>query len=210
MLSLADVVDPAGDNRARARRSRSGWSTTLLDALPPLVQPDQWTGGDGVRIAVAAGARRPAVGADAPTLKWEGLDYRVDCFAAEHARLKRIREQIESPGLDAALAADDDATDRRRVAGADLHAGARRSRRPGAARRRHRAASQLRPRRRRRHAPRLRWRGRCRASRSATAAPWHIEGSILGLDIALARLALRRIERRRDAGRRRRSISTIS
>jgi len=49
----------------------------------------------------------PPSDAKAPTLKWEGLDLRVDLFAAEHARLKRIREQIESPGLDAALAAGD-------------------------------------------------------------------------------------------------------
>ena len=89
-------------------------------------------------------------------MTWEGLNYRIDLFAAEHARLKRIREQIESPGLDAAIAAGRCREDRRCAAGADLHAGARRSGRSGAARRRYRAAPQLRPGRSRRHAPRFR------------------------------------------------------
>ena len=46
MLSLADVVDPPAAASATggcSRRSRSWMLTTLLDALPPLVQPDQWT-----------------------------------------------------------------------------------------------------------------------------------------------------------------------
>ena len=83
---------------------------------------------------------------NAPTLKWEGLDYRVDWFGAEHARLKRIREQIDVAGTRRGAGRRRRREDRRRAARADLHAGARRSGRPGAARRRHRAAPQLRPR----------------------------------------------------------------
>ncbi len=46
MLSLANVVDPPGGTRDETRSfpAITQWLlTTLLDALPPLVQPDQWT-----------------------------------------------------------------------------------------------------------------------------------------------------------------------
>ncbi len=129
----------------------------------------------------------------APTLKWEGLDYRVDLFARRaraaqaHPRADRIARTRRGAGGRRRR------EDRRCAAGADLHAGARRS---GRARRCSAATSRSgttsawsgRP-----ACAATSWRGRCRASRSATASPWHVEGSLLGLDIALARLALRRI-----------------
>ena len=149
-------------------------------------------GEDGVRVAVAAGAGRPAVGSRAPTLTWEGLDYRVDWFAAEHARLKRIREQIESPGLDAALAADDaekiaDALlaliytpalgdpEGPALLGGDIAQRHNFGLVGPAGMRRDFVAWAL---------PK---------EQVGDGTPWHVEGSILGLDIALARLALRRI-----------------
>jgi hypothetical protein len=61
--------------------------TTMLDALPPLVQPDEWTTAKTAYESrlLQALAGRPT-DPNAPTLTWEGLDYRVDWFGAEHAR----------------------------------------------------------------------------------------------------------------------------
>ncbi len=151
-------------------------------------------GGDGLRIAAAAGARRPAVGADLRRRSsWEGLNYRIDLFAAEHARLKRIREQIESPGLDAAIAAGDpekiaDALlalvyapalgdpEGPALLGGDIAQRHNFGLVGPAGMRRDFVAWSL---------PR---------EQVGDGSPWHLEGSIVGLDIALARLALRRIE----------------
>lgn len=195
LLSLADVIDPPGAAiRTRTFTAITQWMIeTMLPALPPLVQPDEWTTAktayESRLLQALAG---PPSDPDAPALTWEGLDYRVDWFAAEHARLKRIREQIESPGLDAALAADDpdrisDALlaliytpalgdpEGPALLGGDIAqrhnfglvgpAGMRRDLVAWAA-------------------PR---------EQVGDGTPWHVEGSILGLDIALARLGLRRI-----------------
>lgn len=199
MLSLADVTDPPADPPARPREYRpfnalTEWLlTTLLNALPPLVQPDQWTTAktayESRLLQALAG---PPSDPQAPRLTWEGLDYRVDLFSAEHARLKRIREQIESPGLDRSLAADDadkiaDALltliyapalgdpEGPALLGGDIAQRHNFGLIGPAGMRRDLLAWTL---------PR---------EQVGDGTPWHVEGSILGLDIALARLALRRI-----------------
>jgi hypothetical protein len=195
VLALAD----AGDPPAAAPKTRPASAltqfvvTTLLDAMPPLHQPDAWTTAttayESRLLQALAG---PPSDPTAPTVKWEGLDYRVDFFASEHARLKRIREQIASPGLDAAIAADD----QDKITGALLALiytpalgdpegpallGNDIAQRHNfgligpAGMRRDDVAWAL---------PR---------EQVGDGSPWHVEGSILGLDIALARLALRRI-----------------
>ena len=196
LLSLADVIDPSEPPAVKTRpfTAITHWMlNTMLDALPPLVQPDEWTTAKTAYESrlLQALAGRPS-DPDAPTLKWEGLDYRVDWFAAEHARLKRIREQIESPGLDAALAANDadkisDALltliytpalgdpEGPALLGGDIAqrhnfglvgpAGMRRDF--------------------------VAW--AVPKEQVGDGTPWRVEGSILGLDIALARLGLRRI-----------------
>jgi hypothetical protein len=195
LLSLADVIDPSEPPaRTRPFTAITHWlTTTLLDALPPLVRPDEWTTAKTAYESrlLQALAGRPS-DPDAPTLKWEGLDYRVDWFAAEHARLKRIREQIESPGLDAALAAND--ADKISEAlltsiytpalgdpeGPALLGGDIAQRHnfglvgPAGMRRDFVAWA----------VPK---------EQVGDGTPWRVEGSILGLDIALARLGLRRI-----------------
>jgi hypothetical protein len=201
LLSLSDAVDSPAEAPAagKARTARpfatmTQWLiTTLLDALPPLVQPDEWTtpktAYESRLLQALAG---PPSDLKAPTMTWEGLDYRVDLFAAEHARVKRIREQIESPGLDAAMAADD----AEKIASALLTLiytpalgdpegpallGGDIAQRHNfglvgpAGMRRDFVAWSL---------PR---------EQVGDGTPWHLEGSLLGLDIALARLALRRI-----------------
>lgn len=197
VLSLANVVDPPAGARRELRLfpAITEWLlTSLLDALPPLVRPDRWTtpktAYESRLLQALAG---PPSAADAPVLTWEGLDYRIDLFASEYERIKRIREQIESPGLDAAIAADD----QEKIADALLALiyapalgdpegpallGGDVAQRHNfglvgpAGMRRDFVAWSL---------PR---------EQVGDGSPWHIEGSILGLDLALARLALRRID----------------
>jgi hypothetical protein len=196
ILSVANLVDPPADARREMRLfpAITQWLlTSLLDALPPLVQPDQWTTPKTAYESRLLQALAGPPAADPPRLTWEGLNYRVDLFAAEHERIKRIRQQIESPGLDAAIAAND----QEKIAdallaliyapalgdpeGPALLGGDIAQRHnfglvgPAGMRRDYMAWS----------LPR---------EQVGDGSPWHIEGSILGLDIALARLALRRIE----------------
>jgi hypothetical protein len=196
ILSLSEAVDPADAKPRDARlfTTITQWMlTTLLDALPPLVQPDEWTTAktayESRLLQALAG---PPSDPRAPTLKWEGLDYRVDLFSAEHARIKRIREQIESPGLDAALAA----ADTEKIANALLaliYAPALGDPEGpallgGDIAQRHNFGL-VGPAGMRRDF--MAW--ALPREQVGDGTPWHVEGSILGLDIALARLSLRRI-----------------
>ncbi|HJU41594.1 MAG TPA: hypothetical protein VJ691_02230 [Vicinamibacterales bacterium] len=188
VLALADAVE-SGERRAGAIVQ---WMLTgLVDALPPLIVPDQWTG----RTAYESRFLQALAGAPAtspPTLKWEGLDYRVDYFSSEHARIKRIREQLTSPGLDAAIAAGDEEKiahaltvliyapalgdpEGPALLGGDIPMRHNLGVEGAAGVRREILAWSL---------PR---------EQVGDGSPWHIEGSLLGLDIALARLTLRRL-----------------
>ena len=203
-VRLADAIDVAAAGRVvgelaaaaegdeRPMRAIVRWMTTrLMEVLPPLIQPDQWT----ERTAYESRWLQALAGAppkSPPALKWEGLDYRVDYFSSEHARIKRIREQLTSPGLDAAIAAGDEAKiadaltvliytpalgdpegpallggdiPMRHNFGVEGAAGVRRDF--------------------------LAW-GVPR-EQVGDGSPWHLEGSLLGLDVALARLSLRRL-----------------
>jgi hypothetical protein len=189
LLALADVAEV--DNRHM--HAITQWMiTSLLDSLPPLVQPDQWTAATAYESRLLQALAGPPTGTNVPTLKWEGLDYRVDYFASEHARIKRIREQLTSPGLDAALAANNDAQVAEALLvliyspalgdpeGPALLGGDIALRHDfgleGAAGLRRDTMAWAMPR-----------------EQVGDGRPWHIEGSLLGLDIALARLALRRL-----------------
>lgn len=193
------LVFDLADTIARAEKPFTAtiqWMTsTLAAALPPLVQPDQWTAATAYESQFLQALAGPPVtpGTPGTLVSWEGLDYRVDFSSAEHARIKRIREQLTSPGLDAAIASGD----AQRIAdallvliytpalgdpeGPALLGGDIPSRHAfgldGAAglRREHMAWA----------LPR---------EQVGDGSPWHLEGALVGLDIALARLALRRIE----------------
>ncbi len=189
VLALADTVEV--DNRHM--QAITQWMvTSLLDVLPPLVRPDQWTGVTAYESRLLQALAGPPLATNAPTLKWEGLDYRVDYFASEHARIKRIREQLTSPGLDAALAANNDAQvadallvliyspalgdpEGPALLGGDIALRHDFGLEGAAGLRRDTLAWSM---------PR---------EQVGDGSPWHIEGSLLGLDIALARLALRRL-----------------
>ena len=196
MLSLAGVIDPPSDPPSKLRPFTAiiQWMiTTLLESLPPLVQPDQWTGTKTAYESrfLQALAGRPA-DSNAPLLKWEGLDYRVDWFGGEHARIKRIREQVESPGLDAALESENaEKISNALLAliytpalgdpeGPALLGGDVAMRHDfglvGPAGMRRDFVAWAMPK-----------------EQFGDGTPWHVEGAILGLDVALSRLALRRL-----------------
>ena len=128
----------------------------------------------------------------ASRLTWEGLTYRVDLFGSERARLGRIREQIDSPGLDLAIASGDNEKmasallaliytpalgdpEGPALLGADI-AQRHNFGLTGAAGLRHESLAWDAPR-----------------EQVGDGGPWRVDGSILGLDLALARIALRRI-----------------
>jgi hypothetical protein len=189
VLALADTAEAD----SRQMHAITQWMvTSLLDALPPLVQPDQWTATTAYESRFLQALAGPLPAPNAPTLQWEGLDYRVDYFASEHARIKRIREQLTSPGLDAALAANNDAQiaeallvliyspalgdpEGPALLGGDIALRHDFGLEGAAGMRRDTLAWSM---------PR---------EQVGDGNPWHIEGSLLGLDIALARLALRRL-----------------
>jgi hypothetical protein len=188
LLALADVAESA----ERPAGAVAQWIVnSLIDVLPPLMQPDQFTGATAYesRLLQALAGAPPE---QAPGLTWEGLDYRVDYCAAEHARLQRIREQLTSPGLDAALAAGNDAQIAEALLvliytpalgdpeGPALLGGDIAMRHnfgvDGAAGMRRDVLAWSLPR-----------------EQVGDGSPWHIEGALLGLDLALARLNLRRL-----------------
>ena len=188
LLSLADLVE---NEKAPAQAIPQWMVTRLIDVLPPLVQPDQFTGTTAyesrfLQALAGAPSKNP------PTVTWEGLSYRVDYFSSEHHRIKRIREQLTSPGLDAALASNDAGQIAEALLvliytpalgdpeGPALLGGDIATRHnfgiEGAAGLRRDYLAWTMPR-----------------EQVGDGSPWHIEGSLLGLDIALARLGLRRL-----------------
>lgn len=178
--ALLDGGDPAG--------AVNTWLlTSLLDTLVP-PDPESDDPAYELRLLQALAGGQPD--AASPAVEWEGLTYRVNYVAANHARLTRIREQLASPGLDAAVAAGNPAPIAEALLvlvythalgdpeGAALLGGdipQRHSFSLNADLRRDSVAW---------HLPRELVGG---------GRPWHIEGSLLGLDLALARLSLRRL-----------------
>lgn len=101
ILSLADAVD----RDAPVVPAVAKWLTTALaDALPRLVKPDRWTGQTAYESQFLQALAGP-VETDLPVVEWEGLTYRLDLTAADRQRITEVRDQLDSPGLDAALAA---------------------------------------------------------------------------------------------------------
>jgi hypothetical protein len=90
----------------RAARSISQWIVgTLVPALPRLIRPDAWTAQTAYESTILQALAGPA---EPPTssLEWEGLTYVIDPVAAEHERLRAMRAIVPSPGLDAAIASE--------------------------------------------------------------------------------------------------------
>src|SRR5688572_11432925 len=188
LLALADFVE----TEKHPAQAMPRWMVTrLIDVLPPLIVPDQFTATTAYesRFLQALAGTPPK---SPPTVNWEGLTYRVDYFSSEHNRIKRIREQLTSPGLDAALASNNAEQiaeallvliytpalgdpEGPALLGGDIatrhHFGIE-----GAAGVRRDYIAWMMPR-----------------EQVGDGSPWHLEGALLGLDIALARLGLRRL-----------------
>ena len=145
----------------------------------------------GARTSRACSRRWPARrrATDQP-FSWEGLDYTVDPMAGEHERIIRIREQLPTPGLDAALESRDP----------DALVTALRAMVYAPALGDPEGAVTLSPDVVTRHdfggtrspsGRNLAWLPA--VERTGTGGPWHVGGSLLGLDLALGRSALRRL-----------------
>lgn len=190
--TLIDSLSTYVERDAPASRGVAAWIVeSLIPALPRLRVPDRWTGATAYESIVLQAMTGPEA-ARAATVTWEGLDFTVDLQGAERERLTRIRTALASPGLDQALASGDG----RALADAlvtlaytpalgdpegiivlarDLPS-------------RHAFGfDALAPNRR----PMLPW--SLAHDDQRAGVPWHVEGSLLGLDLGLARLALRRV-----------------
>ncbi len=176
--------------------SIASWiAEVLLPALPALEQPDAFTGATAYesRLLQALAGRRDRV---KRTLDWEGLTYAVDLVAAEQARLRAVRLQVPSPGLDNAIVSR-----KPRDLAAALTAliytvslgpadGAITLSRDVATRHDFGQNATALLQRMTPWAP---------PEEQQSDGPWHVAGSLIGLDAGLSRLTLRRLTRRAAA-----------
>ena len=186
MLALATAVDTETPVPASVR---SWLLETFIPSLPPLVRPDRFS----QRSAYESRVLQALAGAPAASerlFSWEGLDYTVDPMAGEHERIIRIREQLPTPGLDAALESRDpqalESALRAMVyapALGDPEGSVTLS--PDVVTRHDFGGSRSPSGRNLAWLPAV--------ERTGTGGPWHVGGSLLGLDLALGRSALRRL-----------------
>jgi hypothetical protein len=186
LLTLATAVDTDAPVPASVR---SWLLDTFIPSLPPLVRPDRFSQRSAYESRVLQ-ALAGAPTASAQPFSWEGLDYTVDPMAGEHERIIRIREQLPTPGLDLALESrDPDAlvTALRAMVYApalgDPDGPVTLS--PDVITR-HDFGGTRSP-----SGRNLAWLPA--VERTGTGGPWHVAGSLLGLDLALGRSALRRL-----------------
>lgn len=184
LLALADAVERGPSTVAAVR----AWLVDdLMPALPPLARPDRFTGATAYESRALQGLAGPPVAG--PAITWEGLPYTVDPAAAEHQRIMQIRGQLPSPGLDAALRQSDPKPLAEALV-ALVYAPALGD---------PEGAVTLSPDVGQRHdILGVRSLGRefawtLAVERTGSGAPWHVAGSLIGLDLALARSALRRL-----------------
>ncbi len=184
--SLADTVQ----RNDRVIQSIATWlKASFVPQLPPLERPDAWTGKtayESILLQALGGPRER----HKPSIEWEGLSYAVDVVAAEHERLRAVRARLPSPGLDAAL---DSGTPRELADAltALVYTSALGDPEGAVALSREIAL---------RHDLGLDGTSIIRDQRPwgtpeerQGLGPWHVQGALIGLDLALSRLALRRL-----------------
>ena len=186
-LSGVKIEDGRYDDRLAA------WiAHELLPGLSThLALPAAGSAEEAVLRAMAGPARAGA----ATRLEWEGLAYDVDPAEAEYRRLRAIRRRQGGSTLEEALASGADREPRLAAALTDLAYAAALGPAEGApaasedVARRHDFAFDEPP---TLGGPRPEW----MLPREVTGPGqrWHAQGALLGLDVALARLALRRLE----------------
>ena len=163
----------------------------LVDALPRLIQPDQESLQNAPESRILQAMAGPAE-EDVPHIVWEGLAYDVDLAAAERERIARVREQLDAPALGTAIASGEPGLlanallalvyapalgDPEGPALLSHDVAARHDfKTEGPAGSRRDVLPWLPPR-----------------DQLGDGMPWHVAGALLGLDLGLARLALRRI-----------------
>ena len=170
------------------------WMTaTLVPALPPLLQRDQFSDKTTFESTILQAMAGPAAESGGSDFVWEGLTYRIDLAAGERQRIRRIREQLQSPGLDRAIASAQPSQLTEALltlvyspALGDPEGSALLSRDVP---QRHDFGFDAGTSPRRDYLPWLPPR-----EQIGDGLPWRVGGSILGLDLGLARLALRRID----------------
>jgi hypothetical protein len=186
LRSLSDAVRVD----KRVPRSLASWMVErLMPALPPLVQPDAFTGKTAYESTVLQ-ALAGSTDRRTPAVEWEGLPYIVDPVTAEHERLMGMRGLVPSPGLDAAIGSGR-ARDLADALQAIIYATALGS--PD-------GPASLSPDVALRHEfglngttlirDELPW---APPEERQGYGPWRVQGALLGLDLALSRLFLRRV-----------------
>ena len=163
------------------RRGVSAWiSGSLAPACRPLAPSETLDG----QLAAALSGPPPA----APVrVEWEGQRYLVDRAAATQARIERVREAQGRPSVDAALA---DAAALGDALVALIYASALPATDPELLASRAEARHDFGPLRGPGAQDRRAWR---LAEPASAGTPWHLSGSLLGLDVALAVPSLRRV-----------------
>ena len=189
VLSLADSVD----RDTPMPEAVAEWIVVrLVPGLPRLVIPDAYTTRTAYESTILQALAGPPSEASPSVVTWEALQYDVDLAGAERSRIQRIRKRLVSPGLDPSLApghgddlsaalmvlaytaalGDPDGPallsrdlPSRHDFGIEAAAGSRRD-----------EMSWMPPR-----------------ELVGDGGPWRVQGSLLGLDLGLARLSLRRI-----------------
>jgi hypothetical protein len=180
------TLAPAGDERYA--QELAGW---LQSRFVPAFPPAEASASDPQEIGLlsALAGVTPAAGA-AASLEWEGQRYRVDPQTAEFRRLRRVRAQQGGVSLDAALAAATGTftADAMRTLAEALtsilyaaHLGDPESQAVTSGNVAVRHDFSLGP-----------W--RLPAEDFAGSGGWRVRGSLLGLETALGRLALRRLD----------------
>lgn len=184
--ALADAVASAPSLEAAV----AGWLLDhLVPALPPLVRPDRLSRATAYESRILQALAGPGGGSAEP-FDWEGLSYEIDVAGAEHQRLLTIRTMLPSPGLDAALEQRDAVmlaaalrTLAYTPAMGDPEGAITLS--PDVVERHDFGGNRATPGRDVAWTPAL--------ERTGTGGPWRAVGSLLGLDLAFSRLALRRL-----------------
>ena len=186
LRSFSEVVQKDRD----VCRSTTEWiKRALVPALPRLERPDAWTSTTAYESTILQAFAGPR-DRRTPSIQWEGLTYRVDLVAAEHDRLRGVRALVPSPGLDAAIARDN-ARELAAALTALLYTtalgepdGAITLSRDVALRHDLGFDATTLVRDTRPWSPPEERQG---------MGPWRVQGSLIGLDLALSRLAVRRI-----------------
>jgi hypothetical protein len=177
LAALAERIEADGPGR--------GVSTWLGASLAPAIAPLAPAEDLDARLVAALAGPSPA---ETVRIEWEGQRYAVDRAAATRARIERVREAQGRPSVTAALA-DPAALGDALVA--LVYASALPATDPELLASKAEARHDFGPVRGAGSNDRRAW--RVAESTSSVGRPWHLAGSLLALDVALAVPALRRV-----------------